>query len=86
MKDLILKQDNEKDWLTSNNRELVEIAAENTGYQAIHDVLRVIVSNFSPEECADIVITAFKNIVSKPDLKQDMIAWVKAVQSEEARK
>lgn len=72
----------ERNWLISKRQELVEVSVKNLGHQAIDKALPMLAKNFSPEECADIVLAAFRKIVENPNTRADIIAWVKDVQSE----
>jgi len=72
----------ERNWLTSTRKELVEVSIRNLGHQAIDEALPMLAKNFSPEECADIVLAAFRKIVENPNTRADIITWVRDVQSE----
>lgn len=68
--------ENERSWFDSKNRELVELSVRTLGQTAIHEALLSIAKNFSPEECADIILAAFKKIVEDPKVRDNIIKWV----------
>jgi len=62
---------------------MVEINVEGLGHTAIDNALKVMADagHFSAEECADIVLVAFRRIVEDPDTREDIVAWIKKRQS-----
>lgn len=77
------KADKEHDWLTSKRRDMVEVSVANVGRTAIDDALKVMADarHFSPEECADIILGAFRSLIEDPDTREDIIALIKKRQS-----
>ncbi len=75
------KQDFESYWLHSKKPEKVQTVLGSRFHETIDDVLRVIAPDFSPEECAEIVIASLKKVVENPNFKENAISFVKVVQS-----
>lgn len=55
-------------------------AVENRIHALIHDVLRNIVTNFSSDDCADIVIESLQKVVDDNSLQEDLVHWATLVQ------
>ncbi|MBA3920485.1 MAG: hypothetical protein H0X31_01755 [Nostocaceae cyanobacterium] len=69
------------DWLEIKNKDLVGSAVSTLGKQAILEALQRMAKNFTPEECADIILEAFKGIVEDPRTRSNIISWVNKNQS-----
>lgn len=73
--------ENENRLLHSEDENLIQSYLVNRLLLVIHNALRVMAITFTPEECADIVQNAFREIANNSESRKDIIAWVKTVKS-----
>ncbi len=64
-------------WLDSHIRGMVEASVGRQLHDVIHKCLRSkMTTNFSPEECADIILGQMRQLANNPEIRKDIVCWI----------